>query len=202
MKRILGTLVAFVVIAFSLASAAWGEVNVNVNVSIPGPRIVLSSHPDFIMPSSLGFYVAVGTPYDLYRVNNSYYVFHDNIWYRGTYYNGPWRAVNYEQLPQNLRRHNHEQIRSIRQEEYRHYRENPDSYRGKHFKPSKAWKEQRKAEKKQAKQEKKQLKKERRDDRGHPKDDRRGDREERKQGGHGRGNLLLTGTFAGYSFLL
>jgi len=188
MKRFFLTLLAVVVVAFSLASAAWGEVNVNVNVGVPGPRIVLSSPPDFIMPPSLGFYVAVGTPYDLYRVNNNYYVFHNNAWYRGTYYNGPWRAVNHQQLPQSLRRHNHEQIRAIRDEEYRHYRDNRDSYRGKHFKPDKAWKEQRKADKKQAKHEKKQWKEERRDDRGHSKDNRRGDREEEKQGGHGRGN--------------
>jgi hypothetical protein len=192
MKRFFRTVLAVVVVALSLASVAWGEVNVNVNIGIPGPRIVLSSHPDFIMPPSLGFYVAVGTPYDLYRVNNNYYVFQNNAWYRGAYYNGPWQVVNHQQLPQSLRRHNHEQIRAIREEEYRHYRENPNSYRGKHFKPDKAWKEQRKEEKKQMKHEQKQVKEERRDnrqdDRNHSKDDRRGDQEERKQGGHGRGN--------------
>jgi hypothetical protein len=188
MKQFFRTLLAVAVVAFSLASAAWGEVNVNVNVNVPGPRIVFSGPPDFIMPPSLGFYVAVGTPYDLYRVNKNYYIFHDNAWYRGKYYNGPWRAVNHQQLPQSLRRHNHEQIRAIRDEEHRHYRENRDSYRGKHFKPDKAWKEERKADKKQAKHEKKQWKEERRDDRGPSKDDRRGDREEGKQGGHGRGN--------------
>ncbi|HEY5497930.1 MAG TPA: hypothetical protein VIK19_06320 [Syntrophales bacterium] len=155
MKRYYWTLLAVVLVTFSLASAAFG---------VTGPRIVLSSHPDFIMPPSLGFYVAVGTPYDLYRVNNNYYVFHDNAWYRGAYYNGPWRAVNYQQLPQNLRRHNQEQIRAIRDEEYRHYRDNRDSYRGKHFKPDKAWKEQRKADKKQAKHEQNQWKEERKAD--------------------------------------
>ena len=65
MKRFFRTLLAVAVVAFSLASAAWGEVNVNVNVNVPGPRIVFSGPPDFIMPPSLGFYVAVGTPYDL-----------------------------------------------------------------------------------------------------------------------------------------
>jgi hypothetical protein len=197
MNRFFRTMLTVAVVAVSLASAAWGEVKVNVNVGVPGPQIVLPGPPDFIMPPSLGFYVAVGTPYDLYRVNNKYYVFHNNAWYRGAYYNGPWRAVNHQQLPPNLRRHSHDQIRAIRDEEYRHYRDNRDRYKGKHFKPDKAWKEQRKADKQQAKHEKKQLKKEhrekerkenRRDDRGHGKDDRRGDREEGKQGGHGRGD--------------
>lgn len=165
MKRYYWTLLAVVLVTFSLASAAFG---------VTGPRIVLSSHPDFIMPPSLGFYVAVGTPYDLYRVNNNYYVFHDNAWYRGAYYNGPWRAVNYRQLPQSLRRHNHEDIRAIRDKEYGHYRENRNSYRGKYFKPTKAWKEERGDN--------------RQDDRRHSDNNRRGDREEKKQRGHGRDN--------------
>ncbi len=171
MKRFFRTVLAVVVVALSLASAAWGEVNVNVSVGIPGLRMEFSNPPDFIMPPSLGFYVAVGTPYDLYRVNNNYYVFQNNAWYRGTYYNGPWKAVNHQQLPQSIRNHNHEKIRAIRDEEYRHYRENRNSYHGKHFKPSKAWKEEHR-DNRQA-------------DRKHSKDDdRRGDQ---KQGGHGRG---------------
>jgi hypothetical protein len=175
MKHFCRTSLAVVVAVVSLASAAWGEVSVNVNVGIPGPRIVLSGPPDFIMPPSLGFYAAVGVPYDLYRVSNIYFLFHDNGWYRGRYYNGPWRAVNHNQLPQSLRRHNHDRIRAIRDEGYRHYRDNRDSYRGKHFKPNKAWKEQQKEEKKMKKEE-------RQDNRGRSQDERRGDREEGKQG--------------------
>lgn len=166
MERFFRTVLAVFVVALSLASVAWGEVNVNVGIGIPGLRIELSSPPDFIMPPSLGFYAAVGTPYDLYRVNNSYYVFHNNAWYRGTYYNGPWKLVNNQQLPESLRRHKNEEIRAIRDKEYNHYRDNPNSYKGKHFKPSKAWKEEKKEEKKQVKREQKQ----------------------KEQGGHGRGN--------------
>lgn len=195
MKQFFRTVPAVVVVALSLASVARGEVNVDVNFSIPGLRIALSSPPDFIMPPSLGFYVAVGTPYDLYRVNSNYYVFQNNAWYRGAYYNGPWQVVNYQQLPQDLRRHKHEQIRAIRDKEYRHYRENRNTYRGKYYKPDKAWDEQRKEERKQVKSEQKQWKEERRDNRQDDgrhsksaKGDRRGDQEEKKQGGHGRGN--------------
>ena len=174
MHQIFRTALAVFVVALSLASAAWGEVSVNVNIGIPGLRVELSSPPDFIMPPSLGFYVAVGTPYDLYRVNNNYYVFQNNTWYRGTYYNGPWKVVNHQQLPQSLRRHKHEDIRVIRDKEYGRYRENRNSYSGRHFKPTKAWKEKRRDN--------------RQDDRRHSNDDRRGGQEERKQGGHGRGN--------------
>ena len=165
MKQFFRTVVTVVVVALSLASAAWGEVNVNVGIGIPGLRLELNSAPDFVMPPSLGFYVAVGTPYDLYRVNNNYYVFQDDVWYRGTYYNGPWRSVHYRQLPQSLRRHKHADIRIIRDREYGHYRENRNSYRGRHFKPTKSWKEQRRD--------------------NHRQDDRRSDRGGR---GQGRGN--------------
>ena len=173
MKRFFRTVLAVVVVALSLASAAWGEVNVNVGIGVPGLRLEFSRPPEFIRPSSLGFYVAVGTPYDLYRVDSNYYVFQNNAWYRGTYYNGPWRAVNYRQLPQSLRRHKQEDIRAIRDKEYGHYRENRNSYRGKYFKPTKAWKEERRDN--------------RQDDRRNS-NDRRGNQEERQQGGHGRGN--------------
>ena len=178
MKHYCRTLVAVALAAVSLASAAWGEVNMNVNIGIPMPQIVLSGPPDFIMPPSLGFYAAVGVPYDLYRVNNSYYLFQNNGWYRGTYYNGPWRAVNHNQLPQSLRRHNHDEIRAIRDEDYKHYRDNRDGYRGKHYKPNKAWKEQQKAEKKQYKQE------QHGDNRGHSQGDH-GDHEGKKHEGKG-----------------
>ena len=138
------------------------------------PRIVLPAPPEFILSPSLGFYVAVGVPHDIYRVNRNYYLFQDDRWYRGTYYNGPWRAVNHNQLPQNLRRHKHEDIRAIRDKEYGHYRENHNSYRGKHFKPTKAWKEERRDN--------------RQDDRRHSNNDRRGEQDGREQRGYGRGN--------------
>ena len=36
MKRFFGTLLAVVIMSFSLSSAAWGEVNVNINVGRTG----------------------------------------------------------------------------------------------------------------------------------------------------------------------
>ena len=143
MKRFFRTVLAVVVVGLSLASVAWGQVNVGVSIGIPMPRIVLPAPPEFILSPSLGFYVAVGVPHDIYRVDRNYYLFQDNRWYRGTYYNGPWRAMNHNQLPRSLRLHNNDHIRAVRDEEYRHYQDNRDRYRGKHFKPSKSWKEPR-----------------------------------------------------------
>lgn len=183
MKHFYRTLLAVAVAAISLTSAAWGEVNVDVNIGIgiPGPPIILPGPPEFIMPPALGFYLAVGAPVDLYRVHDAYFLFHGDRWYRGTYYNGPWRPVKYSHLPKSLRLHSYDEIRIIRDREYRHYHHNPDRYRGRHFKPKKAWKAQHK-------EEKKLIKEGHRDKHERSHDDRRRYREEEKnRGGKGHG---------------
>lgn len=182
MKHFCRTFLAAAVVAISLASAAWGEVNVDVNIGIgiPGPPIVLPGPPEFIMPPSLGFYLAVGAPVDLYRVHDTYFLFHGNRWYRGTYYNGPWRPVKYNHLPKSLRRHSHDEIRIIRDKEYRKYHHDRGKYRGKHFKPNKAWKAPHKEGKKLKKEE-------HRDDHGRSHDARGSEHDQGKKGG-GKGH--------------
>jgi len=128
---------AVAVLAISLGSTAWGGVNVGVNIGIPMPQIVISAPPFFIMPPSLGFYVAVDGPDDLYQVNNIYYIYRHDNWYKSPYYGGPWRAVRHNHLPYGLRRYNHQQLRAFRDEEYHHYRQNHDNYQGRHFRPNK-----------------------------------------------------------------
>lgn len=137
MKYYYRMLLAVVVLAISLGSTAWGEVNVGINIGIPMPQIVISAPPFFIMPPALGFYVAVDGPEDLYQVNNIYYIYRHDHWYKSPYYDGPWRAVRHKHLPYGLRHYNRHQLRSFRDKEYHHYRKNHDNYRGKHFRPKK-----------------------------------------------------------------
>ena len=133
-----------------------------VPVAVPAPPpVVIEEPPQFIVPSALGFYVAVGVPYDLFYISNNYYLLRGNVWYRGSNYNGPWVAAPYRSLPPGLRRHKYDRIRYIRDEEYRRYREDEVHYRGKHFRPEKEWKERRKEEHQQWKEEKKWEKEER-----------------------------------------
>lgn len=131
------TLAACVAVVLASASPARCEIDVNVNIGIPIPlpTVVIAEPPEFIMPSALGFYVAVGTPYDLYRIDNSYYLCRGDVWYRGSYYNGPWHEVRYKKLPKALRRHKHDRIRYYRDEEYRHYRHNRNHYNGRYYRP-------------------------------------------------------------------
>lgn len=125
-------LVAAVII---FSSPARAELNVNVNLGIPLPSVVFKEPPEFILPSALGFYVAVGVPHDLFYVNGSYYLMRNNNWYLSSYYDGPWKPVKYKRLPDNLRRHSYEKIRYHRDREYSYYRKNNHKYKGRYYRP-------------------------------------------------------------------
>ena len=111
-----------------LAQAANVGVSVNINVGEP---------PVFIAPPSLGFYVAVGVPYDMFMVDTNYYIYRSGGWYVSSGYNGPWAVVQYNRLPQSLRSHKYKQIISVRDQEYRNYQHDREHYQGKQYRPEK-----------------------------------------------------------------
>ncbi|HEY6873573.1 MAG TPA: hypothetical protein VI298_12700 [Geobacteraceae bacterium] len=115
----------------------------------PPPAVVaVDDDVDFVYPAQLGFYVAVGVPYDLFYVRDNYYLFRDGRWFRASGSHGPWVAARYRELPPGLRRHDIARIRDYRSAEYDIYRRDRDRYRGRHFMIARDdWKEHRKAEK-------------------------------------------------------
>lgn len=154
-----------------------GGVAVPVPVPVPvasAPRFAIEEPPLFLAPPSLGFSVAVGIPYDMVYVSGNYYICQGDGWYRAPRYNGPWAPVSYRRLPPGLRKHKFERIRYMRDEEYRHYREEGDRYHGRHFRPGKEWKEQRKEAREDWKEEKR-----------FDKEERKWDKEQRRHGRHG-----------------
>ena len=146
-----------------------------VVVREPGPTAVVTidDDVDFVYPAQLGFYVAVGVPYDLFYVRNNYYLFRDGRWFRAPGSHGPWVAARYRELPPGLRRHDIERIRAYRSAEYDIYRHDRDHYRGRHFMTRRDdWKEHRKAEKerwKEARREEKEEGKAEKEERKHHK---------------------------------
>lgn len=127
---------------------------------------------NFLRPSSLGFYVAVGLPYDLFYVDNAYYLFRDGDWHRARYSRGPWATVSHRDLPRNLRRHKIEQLRQYRDQEYRVYRHNERNYRGRHYRSHKEqWQADRREERRDDRREKRENKRE--DRRQHDNHERR-----------------------------
>ncbi len=137
--------------------------------------VVIDQDVDFVYPPQLGFYVAVGVPYDLFFVRNSYYLCRDGRWFRAPASRGPWMAMRHRDLPPGLRRHDLERIRAYRRAEYDVYRRDRDHYRGRHFMtPREEWKEHRKAEKehwKEARREEKEERKAEKEERKHRKHD-------------------------------
>ena len=192
----------FVTILMFSASASYaGNVGVDVNINLgEQPRQVIVREPayqpayqpeyqpeyqppvqiqvdedvQFIYPGPLGFYVAVGLPYDLFYVQNNYYLYRDGRWSRASRSQGPWVFVDRRALPRGLRKHKIERIHQYRDQEYVVYRRDRERYRGRHFRSAKEeWKDQRRDEKEL----RKEIKREEREER---KEAKREEKEERK----------------------
>lgn len=135
-NRVLTVLISLF-ISITLAQAADVGFSLNLNVGNASGQIVLNEPPVFIAPPSLGFYVAVGIPYDMFFINMNYYMYRNGGWYVSSGYNGPWAVVQYKRLPRGLRRHKYAQIINIRDEEYRNYEHDRNNYKGKQYRPEK-----------------------------------------------------------------
>lgn len=193
-KRLTWRLAAILTLTASAAYA--GNVGIDLNVHlgdqprtviVPGPvspppppqYVNIEEDVNFVLPGALGFYVAVGVPYDLFYVQNTYYLYRDGRWLRASASRGPWVVMGYRDLPQPLRRHRIERIRAYRNAEYDVYRRDREQYHGRHFMTARdEWKGQRRDEKEHRKDEKRAEKAERRAD----KEEQRQHRGER----HGR----------------
>lgn len=82
-----------------------------------GVSIVIGSQPNFIDLPDQGFSVSVGSPYDIVRYDDRYYVYQDGSWYNSRDYRGPWVIIQQNRLPDRIRRHRPEDIRRYRDTE-------------------------------------------------------------------------------------
>ncbi len=125
--------------------AANVDIGVNINIGnspvrqyapptvyVPAP-VRIDSPPMFLAPPSLGLSIAVGVPFDMFMVSGAYYLYKENQWYSGPQYSGPWRMVAYGKLPHQLRKHNIEKYRQVRDREYQSYNRDRDHYRGRYY---------------------------------------------------------------------
>ncbi|MEI8102933.1 MAG: hypothetical protein WCG61_05325 [Chlorobium sp.] len=103
---------------------AKAEVSIHIGLGERTPErapFVFDMRPRFIPLPDMGFAVAVGTPYDIIFFGNSYYAFHNGIWYGSGDYRGPWIVVHESRLPSGIRRYRWEEIRRSRDVEYRRH---------------------------------------------------------------------------------
>jgi hypothetical protein len=141
MKRYLFGLAIALLAPVSQAQASNVDFNVGVNIGVPAapvyvnPPVVIEGPPEFVAPPQLGFYVAVGVPYDLFYFGNRYYLYRGNGWYGAPYYNGPWVTIGYGDVPYGLRRFPMERVHYYRDGYYNRYHK----YGGqefRHFRPA------------------------------------------------------------------
>ena len=122
-------------IALLLAQAPFAGWAGGIKIPLPPVPIIVPDPPLFLQPPQLGFRVAVDTPYDLFIVDNRYYVIKDRVWFVGPGYNGPWQSIGFDRLPPGLRKHQLREIRLERDHELRRYREERDYDRRRAFRP-------------------------------------------------------------------
>lgn len=128
MKKYLVTLMNLFAIAASVSVAHASNVGFNIGVNlgtlpapvIAAPPVEVAEPPEFVAQPGSGFYVAVGTPYNLFYAGNLYYLCRGGSWYAAPYYNGPWVSVGYRVLPWQLRRYPIARLRYFRDEWGRH----------------------------------------------------------------------------------
>ncbi|RNC66034.1 MAG: hypothetical protein ED859_16875 [Desulfuromonadales bacterium] len=108
----------------------------------PPPPVVIAEPPEFVLAPSLGFYAAVGVPYDLFYVGSRYYLSRGNDWYRGASYRGPWVTVEYRSLPWELRRYPVAKIRSYRDQDYRHRCDDDNRGRWGYYRSGRDWRDE------------------------------------------------------------
>ena len=168
MKRILCCLALAAVLPVPHTFASNVDVNIGINLGtrptvvapVPPPpvyhepAVVYEEPPLFIEPPELGFHVAVGISQDIFFVGNSYFRYHNNVWYEAPYYGAPWVVTRYSALPWKLRRYPYKKVRYYRDAGYRNYRHGRDAYWERHhFRPKHEVKRARKAERNEMKHE-------------------------------------------------
>lgn len=129
MKRFTLLLAAFALLAPGVAGAD------GIRIPLPPVPIIVPDPPLFLVPPQLDFKVAVDSPYDLFLIDNRYYVFKDRSWYVGPAYGGPWKPILFERLPTSLRKHKLHFIRGERDREYHRYRQDRHYDRSRAYRP-------------------------------------------------------------------
>lgn len=138
MKRTLLLLLGVILLAAPATRASDVGIDLHLRFGDPVPApVYIAEPPVFLYPPGLGFFVAVGVPYDCFYVDDYYYVYRGRAWYAAPHYTGPWFIVRHEQLPPGLAKHSYPKIIKMRDAEYRVYKKNSAGYKGKTFRPGK-----------------------------------------------------------------
>ncbi len=101
----------------------------------PAQVVLPATPPQFVYVPELGYYVAMGLPYDMIYDGRAYYFHNNGYWYQTPYYGGPWMHVERRLLPPTLVRFNVREVHRYRDVEFRRYERERGHYRGRLHRP-------------------------------------------------------------------
>jgi len=118
----------------TLAADIGYDIDIHIGNRSPAP-IIVNEPPLFLVPAALGFQVAVGVPYDMFRIDGRFYLCRNEVWYVAPGYGGPWTVMQRNRLPPGLAKRRYAEIIALRNEEYGRFQENRERYRwdGDHY---------------------------------------------------------------------
>ncbi len=89
-------------LVFGLAIPATGNAEVNVNISVPLPGLVIPAPPALVVVPGTYVYYPPDVDVDIFFYHGYWYRPYRGGWYIANGYNGPWRTVGPRRVPRAL----------------------------------------------------------------------------------------------------
>lgn len=93
------TLFTGIMLTFILTGTAMARVNVDLNVNIGPPPIVVPAPPAVVLMPNYGVYYVPEVEFDVFFHNGYWWSPRGDRWYRSRDYNGPWRIIERRYVP-------------------------------------------------------------------------------------------------------
>jgi hypothetical protein len=127
--RIIGPALLWALLVCGAAGTALAGVNLDVNINIGPPPIVVPAPPEVVLIPDYGVYFVPGVEFDVFFYNGYWWSPRGDRWYRARAYDGPWRIVGRRYVPRPVFRVPHD-YRSV----YGHERHIPyGEWRERHY---------------------------------------------------------------------
>ncbi len=94
--------VGTMLLVIGLLSPARGNAEVNVNINIPLPGLVISAPPAMVVIPGTYVYYPPDVQVDIFFYHGYWYRPYGGAWYRATGYNGPWYGIEHRWVPHAL----------------------------------------------------------------------------------------------------
>lgn len=83
---------------------------------IHNPEVYLAAPPQFLRPDGEKFYLAIDVPYDLFYLDNGFYLLYRGAWFASDCFEGPWEKLGKERTPLVLRSSTPQKISETRKQ--------------------------------------------------------------------------------------